>query len=532
MRTVEPAVVPEVEGWDLTRLLGVGGSAQVWHAVPVGGGEPAAVKLLPLADGAAPGAALAEAAALRGLDHEHLIRLQDVVPVRFPGSGRHGLALVLDLAEAGSLADLLRRRGRLAPGEVVTTIAPVALALAHVHGQSFVHGDVTPANLLFSADGMPLLADLGVARVIGAYGEVRTTAAYADPLVANGGQPSTSSDVFMLAATAFHALTGAPPWPDPLPGVALARAARGDVRPLRRALADVPPALAHVLLDALRREPHLRPSAAAFALDLGRAARPVAVDFDAGRAVGVDGVELAVWTGTPLPTGERETFSVEDLEDHGSTAGVTSSPSRRRGRHLAPTGRRDRPASPRRRLLVAGAVSVVITAVVVGGGVVLGGRGDPSDARAAMPGPVGGGATPAAASPAGAAPATWGDVLAGLDRARVGAFAARDPSALSGVYADGGLLAADRATLATQVPNGCSLQGATTTYTDVQPDVASVPADHPAQVTLQVTATLAPSVRVCPGRADEPVEGLAATPLAVTLTAVGSGYRITAQSTR
>ena len=516
MRTADAAVVPEVEGWDLVRVLGTGGSAQVWHAVPVGGGEPAAVKLLPLADGTAPGAATAEAALLGGLDHPHLVKLREVLPMRWPDTGKPGIALVLDLAEAGSLADLLRRRGRLAPGEVVTAVAPVALALAHVHEQAFVHGDVTPANLLFSGEGVPLLADLGVAKVVGGYGEVRTTAAYADPVVAAGGRPSTASDVFMLAATAFHALTGAPPWPDPLPGVALARAARGDVGPLRRALVDVPPSLAQVVVDGLRREPHLRPSAAAFALDLGRSARPLAVDFDAGRARRADGSELPVWTGSPLPTGERDTFSVEDL-----APAVSAPVPARRGRHVGP-----RPVpSPRRRVLLAAAVSVGVAAAVVAGGVLFGGGGDVSGPPAAAPSSL-----LSSPPPPVAAAVTWTDVLAGLDRWRVAAYESGDPEPLGRVYGNADLLAADRATLADQVPEGCSLQGATTTYTDPRPTVGVAPDAHPRTVTLSVRAALAASVLSCPGQADVPVDGVGPPALTVTLAAVPDGYRITAQT--
>lgn len=515
MRTATATVVPEIEGWELVRVLGTGGSAQVWEAVPVDGGEPAAVKLLPLADGTVPAAANAEAALLQGFDHPHLVGLRDVLPMRWPDTGRPGIALVLDLAEAGSLADLLRRRGRLAPGEVVTAVAPVALAVAHVHEQAFVHGDVTPANLLFSAEGVPLLADLGVAKVIGGYGEVRTTAAYADPVVAGGGRPSTASDVFMLAATAFHALTGAPPWPDPLPGVALARAARGDVEPLRRALVDVPPSLAQVVMDGLCREPHLRPSAAAFALDLGRAARPLAVDFDAGRAVNADGSELVRWTGTPPPTGERETIGVDEL----APSGAVAVPVRRRHRRPRTSG------DPRRRVLAAAGVSVVVAVVVVAGGVVFGGDDPPGPAVAApvVAPPVGSSPPPVAAA------ATWTDVLAGLDRWRAAAYESADPQTLARVYASADLLAADRATLADQVPVGCSLQGATTSYTAVRPTSEVAPDRRPASITLAVTAALSPSVLTCPGRADVALAGVVPTALSITLTATTDGYRISSQ---
>src|SRR5438309_584724 len=78
-----------------------------------------------------------------------------------------GAVLVLDLADGGSLAELLAVRGRLTPGEVITAVSPVAAAVAYLHAAEIVHGDVSPANILFTPGGVPLLADLGVARLTG-----------------------------------------------------------------------------------------------------------------------------------------------------------------------------------------------------------------------------------------------------------------------------------------------------------------------------------------------------------------------------
>ena len=162
----------------------------------------------------------AEAALLTALDHPHLVRLHAVVPA--DGAS----VLVLDLAEGGSLAELLAARGRLAPGEVITAVAPVAAGLAYLHDQGVVHGDVSSANILFTPGGSPLLADVGVARLTGDDRDAASTPAYVDPAVAAGCVPGPPSDVFMLAAVALHALTGAPLWHG--------RERRGRARPGRR----------------------------------------------------------------------------------------------------------------------------------------------------------------------------------------------------------------------------------------------------------------------------------------------------------
>ncbi|WP_409331263.1 serine/threonine-protein kinase [Trujillonella humicola] len=263
----EPPVVP---GYRLETLLGRGGSGEVWRAVPRGGGEAVAVKVLVAGD---PERQAREAALLGELDHPHLVRLVEVVHQPRRG-GRARVALVLDLLEGGSLAALLARRGRLRPGEVVTTIAPVAAALASAHAAGVVHGDLSPGNVVFTAEGRPVLTDLGVARVLGETAAGEVTPAYVDPTVARGGAPGPASDVFGVAAAAFHALTGVAPWNAATPADTLAVAAAGELPDLDLLAPEAPPALRDVITRGLAPDPADRPTAAELALDLRHACRP------------------------------------------------------------------------------------------------------------------------------------------------------------------------------------------------------------------------------------------------------------------
>jgi hypothetical protein len=250
--------------------LGRGGSGEVWRALPRRGGAPVAVKVLVAGD---PARQAREAALLGELDHPHLVRLIEVV-----NQPRHGgdvrVALVLELLAGGSLAGLLARRGRLRPGEVVTAIAPVAAALAHAHSQGVVHGDLSPGNIVFTAEGRPVLTDLGVARVLGESAAGEVTPAYVDPTVARGGAPGPASDVFGVAAAAFHALTGVAPWNAATPADTLAVARDGYLPDLAELAPDAPTELIAVVSRGLSADPHDRGSAAEFALDLRHACRP------------------------------------------------------------------------------------------------------------------------------------------------------------------------------------------------------------------------------------------------------------------
>jgi serine/threonine protein kinase len=230
-RLPEPVHVP---GLHLERILGRGGHAEVWEAVDVGSGERVAVKLRrapapagsgPAArgrprgggrddgraddGGGAPEAAerlAREIALLRRIDHPHVVRLRRVLDL--PDGSR---AMVLDHAAGGSLAALVRSRGRLRPGEVSTLLIALARALADLHGRGLVHGDLSPGNVLFTGDGRPLLSDLGLASVLGADPQEATwgTPGFVDPAPLPAGDPAR--DVWGLGAVAWFALTGRPP---------------------------------------------------------------------------------------------------------------------------------------------------------------------------------------------------------------------------------------------------------------------------------------------------------------------------------
>ncbi|WNV77265.1 serine/threonine-protein kinase [Geodermatophilus sp. DSM 44513] len=268
MPTSPPA--PVVPGYRLEELLGRGGSGEVWRAVPRSGGPAVAVKLLAAGDAERQAR---EAALLGELDHPHLVRLHEVVHEPRRG-GQPRVALVLDLLTGGSLAALLARRGRLRPGEVVTALAPVAAALAHAHDRGVVHGDLSPGNVVFTAEGRPVLTDLGVARVLGEESAGEVTPAYVDPTVARGGACTPASDVFGVAAAAFHALTGVAPWNAATPADTLRVAADGELPDLTELAPDAPPELLAVVARGLSVDPHDRGAAAAFALDLRHACRP------------------------------------------------------------------------------------------------------------------------------------------------------------------------------------------------------------------------------------------------------------------
>ena len=88
-----------------------------------------------------------------------IVRVLDVDP-------DHGW-LALEWAARGSLRQRLRAEDMRDVAVIGRWAAPLAAALARVHARGWVHHDVKPANVLFTADERPLLADFGTARRIG-----------------------------------------------------------------------------------------------------------------------------------------------------------------------------------------------------------------------------------------------------------------------------------------------------------------------------------------------------------------------------
>jgi serine/threonine protein kinase len=183
----------------------------------------------------------AEAALLAELDHPGVVRAHGLLEGEAP-------ALVLDLVPGGDLAERLARRGRLTPTEVVDLGVTLARTLDDLHRAGVVHRDVKPSNVLLTAEGRPVLCDLGTAGDPGVAG----TEGYLDPAVLAGAPADAAADVHALGVTLHELLAGELP----RPGVPLAQAAPGT-----------PPALVAVVERARAERPADRPPSAAALAD-------------------------------------------------------------------------------------------------------------------------------------------------------------------------------------------------------------------------------------------------------------------------
>jgi serine/threonine protein kinase len=542
-----------VPGYTIEEPLGRGATGEVWRGRVAATGEKVALKRIRLGEAERVRAARTEAAVLGALDHANLVRLHEVVTVG------DAVVLVLDLAAGGSLAQLVRARGRLSPGEVISALSSIGAALAYAHTAGVVHGDVTPSNVLFTDFGLPLLADLGVARIVGDDTLVHSTPEFIDPSVAVGCVPTPASDVFMLGGVALFALTGEQPWSGESPEATCAHAASGELGDVgaRLQAAGVPDEIAEVICRALCLQPQLRCTAAEFALDLRHAGTAVAVELAAGRE------RVAPVPPSPSPSDGRSHSDGRPPSVGRHAAAVpspASGPSAGRPAfdrpgltQLAPVpsalplthGVRLRPLAARRQVMPwhlrrgARPTMVVLAVAVVAAlagflALRLGARDTPAGAapapnrsapnRSAPSQSVSNQSVPATAQAEPDAAAVLSE-LGRLDALRAQAFGHREPALLARVYGSPLLFEQDNALLLRLVPTGCGLTGLHTTFGNL-----SVTGRSPTSVSVRVDATLGPSALICHGAATGEAPGAGSVTLHIELARSALGYRIAAEN--
>ena len=153
-----------------------------------------------------------EAQTLARFDHPNIVRVY-----RYFRANNTGY-MVLNFEEGQSLKSWLKGLKRAPRQKELDAIVPDLLdALELIHSADFLHRDIAPDNIIIRKDGQPVLIDFGSAR-----GEIASHSKTVSALVKPGYSPyeqyaETSrqqgpwTDIYALAATLYHAVTGKRP---------------------------------------------------------------------------------------------------------------------------------------------------------------------------------------------------------------------------------------------------------------------------------------------------------------------------------
>jgi len=309
------------ERYRVLEQVGSGGMGEVYRAEHIGLKRPTALKFMRPALGGEP-AALArfrrEAEQASRISHPNVGAIYDF------GETSDGLVfLAMEFIEGESLADRIKRAGRLAPADAAHVVAGAAAGLAAAHRRGILHRDLKPANIMLARDaesharppagdvGTVKLVDFGIARSI--MGEVRPhdtttlapaltgtgmvlgTPAYASPEQLAGEPLDARSDIYSLGLVAFEALTGEPAFKTSDPRQLIAERLMGSAR----TIAQVVPRSAAPWGDAV--QPVLDRALAARAEH--RYADPMELATDLAAALGVPLTPSGPY-GAHTPSGE------------------------------------------------------------------------------------------------------------------------------------------------------------------------------------------------------------------------------------
>ncbi len=180
--------------------------------------------------------------------------------------------IVMPLSTMGSLADRVRREGRVSWPDALRIGVKLCGALETAHRTGTLHRDIKPANVLVNDYGEPQLSDFGTARITGGYktetGFFTGTLSYTAPEVLAGNSPTAAADVYSLGATVYALIAGGPPHERKADEDLIAHYMRitstpvPDLRPQ-----GIPPDVCATIEKALSREPGDRQASAE---ELGR----------------------------------------------------------------------------------------------------------------------------------------------------------------------------------------------------------------------------------------------------------------------
>ncbi|MBX3296661.1 MAG: serine/threonine protein kinase [Acidobacteria bacterium] len=249
------------------KQIGQGGMGAVYVAVDERFGSTVAIKQTLCMDDNYRRAIEREARLLNSLKHPALPRVSD----HFVEDD--GQFIVMEFIPGEDLCCILEDQGKPFPAEQVITWAGQLLdALEFLHNQEspVIHRDIKPQNLKVTPKGQIILLDFGLAKgnpsEMGGKSTTKSIFGYSrnyaslEQIQGTGTDPR--SDLYSLAATLYHLLTGAPP-EDALTRAMSVLSERPDpLEPASQLNPKVPRGLSAVLTMAMDLNADLRPQSA------------------------------------------------------------------------------------------------------------------------------------------------------------------------------------------------------------------------------------------------------------------------------
>ncbi len=245
-------------GFLLLSLLGKGGMGAVYRARDTTLNRYVAIKVMQSSLGDDPKFVedfLREARAAAQFNHPHVAQIYSF------GEEKGQACLVMELLEGGSLDKMIESGEPLDEVQVLDIAVHVAQALKAANKIGLRHGDIKPANILFSTSGQAKVVDFGLAWYAESHqqpGEIWGTPYYIAPEKVKSKVADHRADMYSFGATFFHALTGEPPFDGETAKELVVKRLNEPAPDVRTLRPDLSPKTAEVLARSLQRDPGRR----------------------------------------------------------------------------------------------------------------------------------------------------------------------------------------------------------------------------------------------------------------------------------
>ncbi|AGA27805.1 protein kinase domain-containing protein [Singulisphaera acidiphila] len=289
--------------FEVERLLGRGGMGEVYLARQISLNRPVALKVLRtdmLNNPTYLSRFEAEATAVARLNHPnivHVYMLGCVDNIRF---------IAMEYVQGTNLREFLIKKGALDLPLALSIMKQTGVAIGAAGEIGLIHRDIKPENLLLTRKGQVKVADFGLCRDSDADkihltqpGVTMGTPQYMSPEQAQGHALDHRSDLYSLGVTAYHMLTGTPPFrAETALAVALKHVKDTAVRPIVHR-PEIPAELERLVMKLMEKKPKDRyQSAAEMLRDLAK----IRDSLQATTATIPDADLAGVGNGTSTPT--------------------------------------------------------------------------------------------------------------------------------------------------------------------------------------------------------------------------------------
>ena len=199
--------------YEIHGILGEGGQGIVYRALDTKLNRPVAIKVMKRQYSSDPSFVSrfeSEARITASLNHPNIVKVYSF------GKHRGLLYIAMEMVDHGSLESLMAQAKKVPVDRVLEVAIQIAGGLKAGLALGLIHRDIKPGNILFADEKTAKIVDFGLAILVKKQheesGDVWATPYYVAPEKLDGKAEDSRSDMYSLAATLFHAISGRPPF--------------------------------------------------------------------------------------------------------------------------------------------------------------------------------------------------------------------------------------------------------------------------------------------------------------------------------